>query len=309
MKKRLLVIFGAVVAVLFFGMVFAATVSRRVSWSPEELKPNSIVPGGSASYTVVLKHTGLLPIGATNQLRVVAEGDMASLVTITQPAFPSVFKRGNEVNVAVRVKAPLGSAYVRKSGQLVVQRVLPNNKVKEVWRTEELSVEFVFSNISLPPYPNTEVNNATLEGVDENNNMVRDDLEHEIVSRFPDSEKKRAVLMEEARRNQIFLLDTYPSGEEGKLKAWGNHVGAVKANYCATFLFGVVDGSYEALEEIGELQKELDQHFQNTPERARAFNDALGHIGGKSSGRVPANDQEFRQTCLDIDINPDTFTN
>jgi hypothetical protein len=98
MTRKTAVIIGA----LLLGIsatAFAFTRPPRVSWIPEELKPASIAPGSSASYTLTLKHTGILPIPATNQLRIVAEGDIIAFITITQPSFPPVFKRGNQVTV------------------------------------------------------------------------------------------------------------------------------------------------------------------------------------------------------------------
>ena len=147
-NKKFLIIVGVTLA-LFAGLAFA--LPPRASFIPSELKPWSIAPGVSTSYTVILKHTGILPIPATNQLRITAEGDIANYVTITQPFFPSVFKRGNQVNVVINVTAPQTNVPLVKSGTLVLNRILPNKKVMEVWRSDALPVELTFSPILLLP--------------------------------------------------------------------------------------------------------------------------------------------------------------
>lgn len=155
MNKRTSILIGAIL-ILVSGTALALVLPPRVSWNPSTLNPASIAPGTSASFQFTLTHTGiLLPIAATNELKIVTEGNIAPFVTLTQPIFPPVFKRGNQVTISVQVSAPASTTYLRKSGQLVLQRVLPNGKVKEVWRADALPVQLTFSGISLPPYPDT----------------------------------------------------------------------------------------------------------------------------------------------------------
>jgi hypothetical protein len=81
----------------------------------------------------------------TNQLRVIAEGDIAPFVTLIQSSFPLVFKRGDAVTVRVTVSVPATTPLSVKTGELILNRVLPNGKVTEVWRAEALPVELTFS--------------------------------------------------------------------------------------------------------------------------------------------------------------------
>ena len=111
----------------------------RVSWTPAQLTP-IMATGTSTSHTVVLKHTGLLPILATNQLRIVAEGAIKPFVKIIQPKFPSVFKRGNQVTVPITVSIPANTPSGKINGKLVLKHIFPNGKEIEVWRADALPV-------------------------------------------------------------------------------------------------------------------------------------------------------------------------
>ena len=124
---------------LIVGSTAFAALPPRISWTPVQLAPASMAPGTSANYTVVLKHTGILPILATSQLRIVAEGAIKPFVTITQPKFPLVFKRGDQVTVPVAISVPANAPAGVKSGNLVLKRIL-NGKEIEVWRADPLSL-------------------------------------------------------------------------------------------------------------------------------------------------------------------------
>ena len=97
--KTLSILLG--ILLLIVGSAAYAALPPRISWTPAQLAPASLAPGTSANYTVVLKHTGILPILATNQLRIAAEGEIKPFVTITQPKFPLVFKRGDQVTFSI----------------------------------------------------------------------------------------------------------------------------------------------------------------------------------------------------------------
>ena len=138
---------------LIVGSAAYAALPPRISWTPAQLTPASMAPGTSTTHTVVLKHTGILPIPATNQLRIVAEGAIAPFVTITQPKFPSVFKRGNLVTFQITVSVPANTPHGEKNGNLVLKRILPNGKVMEVWRADPLpiSIQVVVAQSGLAP--------------------------------------------------------------------------------------------------------------------------------------------------------------
>jgi hypothetical protein len=296
MNTRKSVIIGALL-LLISGMAFAALPSR-VSWNPAQLNPGSLTPGQTASFQFTITHTGILPIAATNQLRIVAEGSITPFVTLTQPTFPPVFKRENQVTMQVHVSAPSTTNYLRTSGQLVLQRVLPNGKVKEVWRADALPAQFTFSSIDLPPYPDVAANNATLEGIDADMNDVRDDIDHYIVETYPNSAKVREALKQEARALTPFLLDA-----EDRAQTRANNLAMVNGRDCLRYVFNHnLDLSYPA----GNAFKIA---FLNTKERSREYWKADQKLGGTTDprGNVLGSEIEARRkaSCsFDADVLP-----
>jgi len=67
----------------------------------------------------------------------------------------------------------------------------------------------------LPPEPNEEENNATLEGIDVNDNGVRDDVERAIYTTYP-VKIRQQILMQTAKAHQLMLAD--PNGVENAVK-------------------------------------------------------------------------------------------
>lgn len=59
-------------------------------------------------------------------------------------------------------------------------------------RAQKITLADVLGN-NLPPPPNKQENDATMEGVDANNNGVRDDVELAIFEKYPDSPRVRAA--------------------------------------------------------------------------------------------------------------------
>lgn len=68
---------------------------------------------------------------------------------------------------------------------------------------------------TLPPEPDPDVNNATLLGIDSNNNGVRDDVERWIFKTY-DEPIVQAVAMQNARAFQIILADLSKARETTK---------------------------------------------------------------------------------------------
>ena len=108
-----------------------------------------IAPGQMATYSVILAKTGVLPIPMTNQIRIVAEGAIAPYVSIAQPKFPSVFKRGQKMTFNVTVSVPADAQAGTVEGTLLLKRIL-GKKYVEVWRTEALPVSI---QVVLPTLP------------------------------------------------------------------------------------------------------------------------------------------------------------
>ena len=73
----------------------------------------------------------------------------------------------------------------------------------------------IINGVRLPPEPLPEENNATLVGIDSNDNGVRDDVERAIYTTYP-TKIRQQVLMQTARADQQMLAD--PDGVENAVK-------------------------------------------------------------------------------------------
>jgi hypothetical protein len=60
---------------------------------------------------------------------------------------------------------------------------------------------------NLPPQPYEPENDATVAGLDKNNNGIRDDVELAIFAKYPNSAKIRAAELQYAMTEQMFLTD------------------------------------------------------------------------------------------------------
>jgi len=77
----------------------------------------------------------------------------------------------------------------------------------------------VINGYTLPPEPDPKINNATLLGVDSNNNGVRDDVERWIVKNFEHGEFRNNLyltdkVLAKAKNHQLRLANEYPTPEE-----------------------------------------------------------------------------------------------
>jgi hypothetical protein len=294
MNKRKSILLGAFL--LLLSGTALAVLPPRISWNPSTLNPASIAPGTTASFQLTLTHTGILPIPATNQLRIVAEGAVVPFVTVTQPTFPPVIKRGNQVRVNITVSVPQGTPLSVVKGNLTLKRVLPNGKVKEVWRADALPVELTFSSFFIPPAPDKTLDEATIEGVDTNGNGVRDRTERYIGFTYPNSEKLQMGLMQDARVYEAILRD---SGDKAATR--GHAEEQSDYLYCLTYLLN------DDLDMLDKITDELKANFiLDTAERIRANHNANAQFGGMVSGGryLPLNERNIR-----CSFNPDTLPN
>ena len=62
---------------------------------------------------------------------------------------------------------------------------------------------------NLPPPPDHAENDATVAGVDKNNNGIRDDVELAIFKKYPDSAKIRAAELQYAMTEQMYLTRVF----------------------------------------------------------------------------------------------------
>ena len=64
---------------------------------------------------------------------------------------------------------------------------------------------------NLPPVPDKAENDATIAGIDKNNNGIRDDVELAIFKKYPNSAKIRAAELQYAMATQLMMTKVYNS--------------------------------------------------------------------------------------------------
>src|SRR3989344_3645075 len=98
-------------------------------------------------------------------------------------------------------------------GIVRIPAVLEQEKTKE-------TVEFIqaqnitladVEGVNLPPAPDPELADATIEGIDENKNGIRDDVELEIFKRYPNDPAIRAAMLQYAVALQMYLTEVFNS--------------------------------------------------------------------------------------------------
>ena len=65
--------------------------------------------------------------------------------------------------------------------------------------------------VNLPPEPDLALRDATIEGIDENKNGIRDDVELEIFRRYPNDQVLRAAMLQYAMGLQLYLTHVFNS--------------------------------------------------------------------------------------------------
>jgi len=125
---------------------------------------------------------------------------------------------------------------------------------------------------SLPPDPG-EAGKATLEGIDSDNDGVRDDIQRYIALTYVGQEDLIKALRHMAIYMQKFLLDA-----ENKEKNVENFKAYSKASQCSWALMGK-----NAL----LIGRELRARFHDTEERIRTYSSASAKLSGESFSLVP----------------------
>ena len=146
-------------------------------------------------------------------------------------------------------------------------------------------VDDVSDGNNLPPDPG-EAGKATLEGVDINNNKVRDDMEIAIYQRYPEDELKRDALMRDA-----FVLQKAMLVGGAILDGIGDPDEPFRISPLVSLASGclVERFGYDAYKEVGFMEAIL----ANTDERGRAYdmyNAALSGSRGLPDTDTPCQD-------------------
>jgi len=137
---------------------------------------------------------------------------------------------------------------------------------------------------TLPPEPDPDVNNATLLGVDANENGVRDDVERWIFKTY-EHPIVQAVAMQNARAFQIILADPSKARETRKLTS--------ESINCQ--IYYQYDSNKSILPKERSLHKESRPIILNTRERNRAYYEYNQVLSGGvySSGDM----DKYKESC------------
>lgn len=150
--------------------------------------------------------------------------------------------------------------------------------------------EFVISGRPvLPPDPG-EAGMLTLEGIDSDNDGVRDDVQRWIIINHRDSEKTMEALAQAARASQVDLITAFVD----KTKSIEATHQIFRASRCLDYLFG--------LDKQIELNKLMKSQILNTDARIRANIRANANFNGQTIEL-----QDVQKT--DCDFDPDTLPN
>ena len=89
-------------------------------------------------------------------------------------------------------------------GPVLTEKKLTQQAILKIKETK-LTLDDVMGK-NLPPEPDQTLNDATLAGIDVNNNGIRDDVELAIFKKYPNSAKIRAALLQYAKALQLIMI-------------------------------------------------------------------------------------------------------
>lgn len=144
---------------------------------------------------------------------------------------------------------------------------------------------------NLPPDPGA-AGDATLEGVDANNNGIRDDVERWIYLTYPGSEKLRMALIQEYYPMQNMIIH----GHQQNRDAVYNDMDAMQRSGECLF--------YVHPEKPHKISAELKARIVNTDERVYGYLEASRLLGGGTFSGKPMS--KWKYSCT---FNPDGMNN
>lgn len=146
-------------------------------------------------------------------------------------------------------------------------------------------------NASLPSDPG-EAGKVSLLGVDSDADGVRDDIQIYIMTKYPNSQKLRASLMQLARAEQGLLANT--RNKEGAILA------SKQEGYASECMDYIVGSSTEQ----NEIEDDLRSQYLNTIERNKAYIKADGLLSGETFYLTAPN--KIKTRC---EFDPDSMEN
>jgi len=201
-------------------------------------------------------------VGETVQLSVMGTYSDGSNSTVDKNITYTVTPTENaEVNGSVLT--------AKKDGNVIVQTTVDGVNSNSF----NLSITWIVDGYVLPPEPDPTVNNATLLGVDVNDNGVRDDVERWIYEEYKDKHPIHIDIAMQAGRAYKLVLETPEKAKEIRLKVNG-------ALFCGWYY------QYEA-KEFGDpilvhrrIDTLVDSKYFNTENRKKTYRQYDKYLSG-----------------------------
>jgi hypothetical protein len=148
-------------------------------------------------------------------------------------------------------------------------------------------------NLHLPPDPG-DAGKITLEGVDSDGDGVRDDVQRLIFLTYPNSEKTREALLQQARAWQKYLLNAH---DREKLKIAAQEL--EDSAECLAYVRG------KNFDDLVQIRKKFRPLILNTLLREEANNAAEKNRSGIAIN-ISSTDDQMKSRCS---FNPDEMEN
>ena len=293
-KKRLILLILVIVGALAVLNAQASQLADNAfAWEPKAIALSGM-PGDTVPFSVTARAGRLLsktfcPFGVETFAKL---SDNLSAGTVSVGIVPAKVC-GQETTLSVTLYLSPSAQVGLIDGNLRLYRkavVFGKTVIVPVILAEPLPISFsvTASNDGLPPDPG-EAGKATLEGIDSNQNGVRDDIERYIALTYTGDANRnvRKALEQDAKGFQMALLAS--SNEEDSIRVLHERE---RDGHCLAGVMGV-----NASGDAGEL---LQAQILNTELRSRAWIAANRHIGGEVSGNVYP--WEYLSQC-DFDVN------
>ncbi|MDP3697660.1 MAG: hypothetical protein Q8R55_06670 [Candidatus Taylorbacteria bacterium] len=210
---------------------------------------------------------------------------LRNVVSVNPSQFPSI-SAGNDYNLTLTINSG-NQSQVQFEGTVHLR-----DNLNYATNALPLPVTVVVHNEPVPPDPG-EAGKQTLEGIDSDNDGVRDDIQRWIVLNYLDSEKRRAALREDVKILQSFILDA-----DDKQLSILHSKNMARAGLCEDYVFSVLNDAVRS-------RRDLEVEFLNTEVRSRAYIKANSQLGG-TFGIPTYYGQDLKPFCT---FDPDLMEN
>ncbi|MDP3697658.1 MAG: hypothetical protein Q8R55_06660 [Candidatus Taylorbacteria bacterium] len=248
-----------------------------IKWSQKEVV--EIVLPSTTKNVPVLFRSG---VNLNNVTFFITPG-LRNVVSVNPSQFPAI-SAGNNYSLTLTINSG-NQSQVKFEGTVHLR-----DNLNYATNALPLPVQVVVHNELVPPDPG-EAGKQTLEGIDSDNDGVRDDIQRWIVLNYLDSEKRRAALRQYTKINEAFLVDA----NDKELSRTHSH-DMERASTCAYYVFDFDDAV--------RAKDEIRAQLLNTETRSRAYLKADSQLGGTFS--LVIEDDEYKAQCT---FDPDVMSN